>query len=257
MLKSEIKVLPVSCLIADTMVQRAHIRQGDVNKIADNLDMDAIGIIFVSRRDNGTYHVIDGLHRVSALRLAGGENEVVTCRVFAGLTLAEEARMFRLLNTSTKPQTIDLFRVRVVEGEPNAVGITGMLEKHGWRVADTAGDGAFSAVASIERIWRQDKTAAEHAVVTLTRAWGHSPMNLDGRILEGVGLLYLRYGSAIDASDLTDRLARFPGGAGALLGKARGLRELLNVTVPRALAEIVVELYNARRKTRALPPWRA
>ena len=42
-----------------------------------------------------------------------------------------------------------------------------------------------------------------------------------------------------------------------MIGKARGLRDTLGGQVTRAVAEIVVEAYNARRKTKALRAWRS
>lgn len=250
----ELRPLNISALTVDPRVQRAlDVRR--VRKIADSLNWDAIGVITVSARENGDYAVIDGQHRTAALREAGhGEN--VMCRVFTGLTIAEEAEMFRLLNNTAKPQYIDLFRVRVIEGDPAAVDMARMLKRHGWKVTIGTQTGVFAAVAAFERIYNLDDVAAERTIATITRAWGRDAGNADGRLVEGIGLVYVRYGDAVDTDDLINRLARFAGGANALIGKARGLRDLVGSTVPRAVAEIVVEEYNRRRKTKALPPWR-
>lgn len=256
MRKPEIRQLPVSGLIVDPNVQRSPDR-GRAAKMAENLDLNAIGIVTVSKRANGSYHVIDGQHRVEALRLAGGEEEKVTCRVFEGLTLEDEARMFRLLNNTVKLTAIDRFRVRVVEGEPVAAGINETLARHGWKIMLASGEAAFSAVAAAERIYNRDPAALERAIVTVTRAWGHDSAGTDGRLFEGLGMVLARYGSAVDDTELVERLARYPGGPGRLLGKARGMTEVLRITLTVAVADVLVELYNARRRTRALPPWRS
>jgi hypothetical protein len=248
--------LAISALIVDPTIQRPLDRRR-VTKIADALNLDAIGVITVSRRSNGDSVIIDGQHRVEALREAGYGTGAITCRVFKELTLAEEAAMFRLLNNTAKAQFIDTFRVRVIEGDPVAVDIVRMLEHHGWRIANPGAATAFMALAAFERIYRLEALAADKAIATLTRAWGHDPNAADYRIVEGLGLMHVRYGDAIEHEDLIDRLSKFGGGPGALLGKARGLRELVGSTVTRAVAEIVVELYNARRRTKALPPWRS
>jgi hypothetical protein len=254
--KPEIRALPLSVLSIDPNVQRG-LDQRRVAKIAAELNLDALGVITVSQRPDGGYFIIDGQHRTEGVRQAGHATHKMSCRVFTGLSLAEEAALFRLLNNTAKPQYIDLFRVRTVEGEPVAVDIDRMVSRHGWKIGQGNYSGVLSAVQAFERIYLMDEASAERTLITVTRAWGHDAAGVDGRILEGIGLVYVRYQDSVAADDLTDRLARFPGGAGALLGKARGWREMHGSTVPRALAELVVEEYNRRRRTKALPPWRA
>lgn len=248
--------LAVSTLIVDPRIQRP-LDKRRVTKIATSLNFDALGVITVSRRANGDNVILDGQHRAEALREAGHGSDAVTCRVFKGLDLPEEAAMFRLLNNTAKPQYIDQFRVRVIECDPNAVDIARIITRHGWKIDMQSGGNTFAAVAALERIYSLDDIAAEKAIVTVTRAWGHEQNASDGRIVEGIGLVHVRYQDAVETDDLIDRLAKFPGGPGALLGRARGLKDLVGSTVPRAVAEITVEIYNARRRTKALPPWRA
>lgn len=255
MANAEQKLLPVSKLIVDPNLQRNLDRQRAA-RIAEDLDPAAIGVITVSRRANGSYHIIDGQHRVEALRLAGGDKEQVNCRVFTGLSAEDEARMFRLLNNTTRLQALDKFRVRVVEGEKVATHISDLLAKYGWKVALSGADGTFIAVVSAERVYLRDPVAIERTIATITRAWGHTTTGTDGRIVEGLGMVYARYGSAVDDNDVVDRLAKYAGGPNRLLGNARAVRDMYRISVGSAVADIVVELYNARRKTRALAPWR-
>lgn len=256
MRKPEKRQLTVSALIVDPNVQRT-LDRNRASAMADNLDMAAIGVITVSHRGNGSYHVVDGQHRVEALRLAGGDGEKIDCRVFDGLTLEDEAKLFRLLNNTKGLQAIDKFRVRVVEGEPIAMFIEQILNKHGWKLAMGNGSGTFAAVTAVERVWARDKEAVERTVVTLTRAFGHDAIAVHGSLVEGVGLVYARYGEAVDDKGLADRLARYPGGAARLIGAARGIAQTYRFTLSAGIADLVVELYNSGRKTKALPPWRA
>lgn len=256
MAKPELRQLRVSDLIVDPHIQRSvdRIRAG---AMATDLDMDAVGVITVSRRTNGSYHIIDGQHRVEALRLAGGEGEKVHCRIFSNLSVEDEARMFRLLNNSKSLQALDKFRVRVVEGEEVAVFISDVLTRYGWKVTPASGEGCFTAVVAAERVYHRDYTAVERTIATVTRAWGHDSASADGRIIEGLGLVYARYGETCDDNDVVERLAKYAGGANRLIGNARGIRDIYRISVASAVADIVVELYNQRRKTKALAPWRA
>jgi len=254
--KPDLRALAVSTLIVDPDVQRS-LDGRRVQKIADDFQPNALGTVTVSHRANGSYHIIDGQHRVSAVRIVEGDNHKVMCRIFDGLKVEEEAEMFRLLNNTAKPEALDIFRVRVVEQDPIAVAIVDLLSQYGWKVAMGSGNGIFAAVASFERLYRADADAAEKAISTTTRAWGHDAAAADGRIVEGIGRVYARYGSAVVVEELTERLTKYPAGSMGLLGKARGLKELVGGSLQGAIAELVVETYNKGRRTRAVQPWRS
>lgn len=258
--KPEVTTVPLNLLIIDSTVQRP-LDKRKADKMAAEMNLDAIGLICVSRRTNGTYAIIDGQHRVDALRTCGFVAEPVSCEVYHRLTLADEAAMFRLRNNRVAVQKIDLFRVRVIEGDKVANAINDMVARLGWHIQPHGNDGDFAAVHALETVWNLDPDgnppAAERALAAITAAWGHNPDGVHRAIFGGVGAIFARYGTEVDSGDLIDRLAKFPGAPNNLLGKARGLRDLIGGTLPSAVAEIVVEEYNRRRKTRALRPWRA
>jgi hypothetical protein len=252
----EIRSIPLSKLYADPEVQRG-MDPRKVAKIADNMSEAALGTVTVSRRDSGMYHIADGQHRCAAARQVFGDDYTMTCRVFNSLTVQEEAGLFRLLNNTTRPQAVDAFRIRVVEGDPVAVAVSRIVEDNGWKVVLGGRDNHFSAVAAAERVYRLDPDAFERTVSILTRAWGHQHDAVDNRIVEGLGLVLARYGAAVDLGSMTDRLARYNGGPGKLIGNARTLSDALGVTVTKGMAEAIVEIYNKSKTTRALPPWRS
>lgn len=260
--KPEVRQIPLNLLGVDPRVQRSQDARRS-NKIAAELNLDAVGLLCVSQRDDGTYWIIDGQHRAEALRVNGFGNDLVACEIYTGLSLADEAAMFRLRNNTAKPQYIDKFRVRLVEGDPDALDVMEILRSRGWLLIGQEGNaaGRISAVQSLERIYAVDKTskptAAERTIATVTAAWSHDDNGVDGRLIDGLGRVFLRYGSALDSGDIIDRLRKYPGGAGALIGKARGLKDLMGGTLSTAFAEMFVELYNKGRRTRALPPWRS
>jgi hypothetical protein len=258
--KREVGQVPLDQLIIDLAVQRP-LDSKKSNAIAEALNLDAIGLICVSRRDSGTYSIIDGQHRVDALRIAGFTTDPVDCEIFDGLTLPDEAAMFRLRNNRSAVQKVDLFRVRVIEGDPTAVAIHHLLAKYGWTVSLGSHRGSFGAIGAIERVWLDDPDgkpcAAERTIDTVTTAWGDDSSSVDRNIIAGVGAMYLRYGFDIEVSDVIERLGKFPGGARALVGRARGLKDLIGGRLSSAVAEIVIEEYNRRRKTRGLPSWRS
>ena len=252
MLTPEICYLPADKLMVDPAIQRS-LDPRRAAKIAAEYDPEALGTLTVSLRDNGNFHIVNGQHRWTAARMAVGESAELPCQVYTGLSPEDEARLFRLHNATTKPQAIDLFRVRVIEGDKAATEIDQIIRGAGWDIALNSGPHTFSAVAAADRLYKLDPAAVEKSIVTITKAWGHD--EADGRVFEGLGLLYRRYGDAVNLSALVDRLSAFSGGQRNLLGTARGAAVLLKVTVPRAVAGVAVQEYNARRKSRALPSW--
>ncbi len=79
--------------------------------------------------------------------------------------------------------------------------------------------------------------------------------NFCGAIIEGIGLVKLRYGQHAENNMLAKRLARCSGGASGLLGKARGSREIHGGPVARNVAAVVVDLYNRRKRGNKLESW--
>lgn len=255
-LKPAIVTIAPELLMVDPAVQR-DLDPRRVTRMAENLDLDAVGVLTVSLRTGGEMAIVDGQHRRAALLEAGRGAIATECKLFRGLALQQEAALFRLLNATSKPSAIDLFRVRVVEGEEVAVGASRLIESFGWRISLRNNSEHFGAVVAFERIFRRDPAAAGAALGTVTKAWGHDRGGADGRLIEGLGLVFLRYGDALDGAFLSARFAKQPGGAAALIGKARGLASMLSVTVPQAVAEVTVGIYNHHRRRQLLPPWRS
>lgn len=251
-----IKEVPIVDLAVDPMVQRP-LDRNRVRDIANDFRPEALGVVTVSLRETEEMILIDGQHRCEGAKEAGFGSLSITARMLEGLTLAEEAELFRLLNNTRKPQYLELFKVRVVEGDPNAVGIHDMVTELKWTISPGSREGQLSAVAALERAWRRDPEVARAVLVTVTDAWGHDPAGVVASLIEGLSMVYMRYRNGINKADLADRLARYPGGAGALIGKSRGLRDLYGSHLSQAVAELLVELYNRRRRANAIDPWRS
>jgi len=248
---SEIRRVVLSSLAVDPDVQR-NLDNRRVDKMVSDFNEEALGVITVSHRGHGVFFIVDGQHRSAAARLVKGDDWRIQARVFEGLTLEEEAAMFRILNNTAKVGALDLFRVRVIEGEKIAVYIDEMLNRHKFKV----GANLFAAVAAAERIYTRDPMALERTLAVIARAWGHDGAATDGRVVEGLGLVFARYGDSVDADSLGERLAK-ASDAASLIGRAHTYRDIIKRSVPQCIAEIIVETYNKQRSTRALPPWRS
>lgn len=254
--------IPLGDLRYDPEIQRK-LNRGRADAIASALDLDALGVIQVSERGDGLY-VIDGQHRTEALKAFGFRpTEKVECRVHRNLSRAAEAELMRKLNKTAKLRLIDDFRIAVVAQDGEAVAITKIVESLGLKVDEHAGDGIIAAPKSLQAVYRGDRSTPQRenpavlrtTLKTLLDAWGTTHAALAGEVIQGVGLVFHRYGNSLDAADLTHRLAGMPGGPTGLLGKGRTMREMRGGTIARAVAAVIVDIYNKGRRTQKLPDW--
>ncbi len=92
-----------------------------VEKIVANFDEARLGLPIVSARD-GRYHLLDGAHRVAALRKIGYSHAM--CIVLTGLTYQDEADYFRTQNLNSRPLTkYNLFKAGLESGDELCVQI--------------------------------------------------------------------------------------------------------------------------------------
>jgi hypothetical protein len=74
-------------------------------------------------------------------------------------------------------------------------------------------------------------------------------------LIVGVGLVCQRYNGLLDDGVLIDRLARLPGGALGLVGRAAVTKRQLGTKLPHCVASAVVDAYNAGRHAKRLDSW--
>lgn len=146
----------VSDLVIDMSYQRFP-NEDKVNNIVKNFNHDALGVLICSIREDGTIAVIDGGHRVAALRMMNLENSTVDCLVYFGLTIAEEAKIFNLMNDNrTKPKTHDLFKAKVTAQDPEAVAINAILEKHNLQMTNRPTNNAIRAAGTLAKLFKKN-----------------------------------------------------------------------------------------------------
>ena len=257
-----IKPIRVDHLTVDPRVQRA-LDIGRVRRIAAAVDFAALGTLIVSHREDDTFHVVDGQTRVAALKESGNGEYEADCKVFEGLSLAEEAKLFRLYNDTKQVKPTTKFIVRVVEGEPKALAMNDILVRNGWVVTGATSRGHFCAVAALE--WVYDGAglyepgnidACDTVVNVLTVAFGLNQDGVRAELVKGVGLVVLRYGDELDLRKLATDLSQHDGGPTGVIGAARQLRKLRSANIAHSMAELLVGMVNKGRRTKRIPEWR-
>ena len=238
----------------DIRVQR-ELDPARVRYLVKNWSDNALDVPKVSQRAGGETIWLDGQHRGAALQQMGRGEVSIECLVYRGLSLQEEAALFRQLNNSKRLSPLDLYFVALTEGDPIALQCQDLL----LAVRLEAGQGRKNSFTAVNTFWRmveRDEVAAERALALLTGAWGPVREAVEGRLLQGTGDFMLRHGEAIGVKSFADKLAKTIGTPGAFLGQAKALHAMLNIAVPDAVADKLTNVYNHNRRTGLLPAWR-
>jgi hypothetical protein len=257
--------MKVSELEVDPRIQREQMKMAKVNKIVKEYNPDAVGLITVSLRKDRGHYIIDGWHRVEAVRRVTDNMGEVTCRVFTGLSLPEEAQMFLDLNYANQPSLLDKFRVSLAAENPRSKYLEEITRAHGWKITVVPSNANINAVGRLENLYEYSQrieaepNLVELALKVITHAWGHDRHGAQAVILEGLGRLLGEHRGLINLDRLVGQLKQFKGGPEALHRKAREYASLRGLRVAMAVADIITEEYNKGLKKGGknnLPTWR-
>jgi hypothetical protein len=247
----------------DLKVQR-EVNEARAQQIADDLQPYALGLITASKREDGHIYCLDGGHRLSACRLASYDGLLAT-RLFTGLTIAEEASLFLLLNKGRAVQAIDRFKVRITMEDPAAVSINKVLRAYGLHVdwANNQSLGVISAINTLEKVYSgcgireegQYPDLVDKVIRTLHRAYGPDAdrATYSRAMLEGLGVVIATFGTRIDYDRLVYVLqGKVPR---QIIAETRTLRDakVKGGSLGANAAEVIHRLYNARGWKDKLP----
>jgi hypothetical protein len=258
--KSKIVRLEARALCIHPHAQRELV-PSKLRKMLAEFDLDAVGVFHaVQYAINGktAIWIVDGQHRWQTLmNLELGEWLVdVMIHIDSG-TDARASALFLKLNSRAPVSPFAKFANEVRADVPVAVGVSQLVHAHQLKVAYSAGNGNVCCVDALKRIFAFDAgRALSLTLETAVTAWGRTEAAVDGKILQGLGIVHSKYNGSINLPSLVKKLAKYPGGASGLIGDARGVRAFRpTVTLPRCIAERVIELYNSGRSSEhRLPP---
>lgn len=256
------RTVPADAIVIDRRVQRDEgIDHRRVDRMAANFNPNALGVLILSQREDGTLVCLDGMHR-HATCLKVGHAAWLDAIVHTGLSLADEAALFLAYNSKKDPSAISRFKARVVMGEPAAVEINRIVLSHGFRVGFDNYDGVLAAVEAVERIYTTGgghlPKGAYPEILSRTldivvKAWGHDRDAVIGQIIHGLAQVLARFGDQVldtrMAAKLQDEVPR------PFLARARSLHSARGGTVPSSVAWLLVQTYNKDIRKNLLPEW--
>jgi len=239
-------IVKVSDLTIDYTYQRQPIMK-KVNKIAKSFDPDILGVIICSMREDGSIAVIDGSHRVHALRMKGLNDSTVNALVYFSLTIQEEAKIFALLNQEhTKPNTTDIFKAGIVSGDEETIAISKILNSLGLIIGVGPGDNKVRAISTIRRVYRNaGEKVLRDTLYTIKSAYGDSSSTMRDVLISAVAIVYNRYGAKVEVSRMITTLQKF-GNPNTLIANAKSIGVNASSVTASALPFVIVNAYNQR-----------
>jgi hypothetical protein len=256
--KTKVVEIEAQSLCIHPRAQRALVPR-KLKKLVREFDLDAVGSIHAVQYEiDGTVAIwiIDGQHRWRALMDLGlGEWKI---KVVIHLDVTTDARahaLFLKLNDRTAVSSFDKFMNGLGAGCPTEVGVERIAREHAFKITSQTADGCLACVAVLCRLYEtNDGEALAATLDTIITAWGRTAAACEGKVIEGLGMVYEYYSDSIDRPALIKKLAKYPSGPSRLLGDARGLRELRKLTLPRCVAERIIDTYNSGRRVGKLNP---
>lgn len=249
---SHLRWINVAEIKVDAEAQRK-LNKNFVSKIAQEFDPEKLGFPVVNKREDGTYYVIDGQHRVELMRAVGWGDQLLQCEAYEGLTLQEEAAVFLDRNNRLNIRTFDKFRIRITKGDPIACDVDRIVRAQGLRISQAPTDRNIRAVAALEKVYKLDFRCLVRTLVILQNAYGLHRQVFDGALIEGIGNVCYRFNGEMDDERAINQLQK--GGTNTLLGKARVIQKATGRSLIDCVAAAAIEIYNSGKGGKKLPSW--
>lgn len=250
--KFSLRWLPVTQLVVHPRVQR-DFKPAWATKLASELDPDKFGTLTVVPGEKSVFRVVDGQHRLAAVRELYGEAQMVPCALYDNDDDAFAAKVFLGRNNSKGVSGLDKFRVRLIAGDDRAAGIKSLLGKHKLKVAASRGAGVVQAVSACEAIYGRSPDLLDRTIGILSEAWGSNPDAYFAELVRGVALVAGRFNGDLDDADLSRKLAKTT--PVRMVGDARDTAKVMHLSTAQAAAVCIVNEYNRGRRSSRLPGW--
>ena len=224
--------------------------------LAAHLDLEKVGYPVINLA-NGVPWILDGQHRIYALRQNGFGNEELECEVYEHLSEREMADRFLGRNSMKAVKAFDRFQVAVTAGHAREAAIHRLVDEAGLKISSSGESGYIRAVTALIHVYEQHgATGLSQTLRTIRDAYDGDPAAFAQPVIEGVGLVYGRYNSRTDEAALIAALGRMKQGVHGLFRRAQLHRERTGKNQPQCVAAAVVDTLNrgARGKAR-LPGW--
>lgn len=249
--EARLRWVPIDKMIVNPLAQR-ELNQSRVDYLAANLDLEQIGNPTLNHRE-GNYYVIDGQHRIEALRQFGFESDSLQCWVYDDLSSEDEADRFLKLNDALQVQALPKFHAAVHAGREVECDIDRIVRSNGLVVSRHKVPGAIGAVGTLRRVYKRGPEVLSRTLGIVRDAYGDA--GLEAPVLDGIGHLCARYNGELDSDRAVTRLSEAHGGVNGLLNRADVIKRQTGNGKGLCVAAAAVETINKGRGGKKLPDW--
>lgn len=221
--------------------------QAKADKILAKFDPEHFGQPVLNHRD-GVYYIIDGQHRIDALKRwcgEGWEEQQFSGWVFEDLTEEQEAEAFLIRNDAMAVNAFNKFRIAVNAGRPEETQVTYIVQSKGLVISlERNADNTVGAVGTLLKVFREyGPDVLARTLETIRDAYGKA--GLEANIIHGLARVIARYGDEFKDTEAVVRLAKAYGGVGGVLNKANKDQKATGLAKMDCISAALVGAYNA------------
>ena len=230
----------------------------EVNRLIREWDDRLLDPLVVSFRD-GKFNVVDGQHRVAAMRkMNGGKEVMVPCIIYSGLTYEQEADLCYKLDKAKKRLTLAQATNALAESGNDADirTVKSLIEANGFVWALNRRTRAANEIGSIRALMKSWRALGDdefsRMLVLLRCTWGGHPDSLTSFMFSGMTIFLKTYSTEMDDRLFIRQLSKVEPDEIVRRGKLdfstnkNGLR----------YARVILEKYNNQRKNAKKLPYR-
>lgn len=244
--------VPISEMIVSVKAQR-EFSQAHAEKFAADFDLEALGYPVVNKR-GGHYYIVDGQHRIAALKLIGWEDQKIQCECYDGLSEKEEAELFLRRDERRAIAGFDKYHIALTAERDIETDIDRTVRANGLVVSKQKVDGRIMAVGTLRRVYTRSGPEVLGRCLRIIRDAYGDP-GFEAAVIDGIALVCARYTDDLDDEVVTKRLAGLHAGVNGLLGRAQTLRKQTGSSLAQCVAAAAVDVINAGRGGKKLATW--
>lgn len=227
----------------------------EVDRLIREWDDRLFDPIIVSFRD-GKFFVVDGQHRIAALRkMNNGNGVMVKCKVYSGLTYEQEADLCYKLDKAKKRLSLSQSTNALAESGADAevTEVKRLVESCGfvWALGKSHGKtGEIVSTRALMNAYRQLNGPAFSRMLSLIwDAWQGDPRSLTAAVISGMALFLKTYGTELDDKAFIKRLSAVDPDE----INRRGRADFSTNNAALRFARVILEKYNGQRGGKKLP----
>lgn len=168
-----------------------------MTKLISEFDRQALGVLLLSMRPDGTFACIDGQHRWEACKFKAVPT--IDALVYIDLSLEDEARLYRKFGDYLKQTPLDKYHAALAEKVPDYLYIQRILSDRGLFVPIQPSDAA-NAVVAVEALLKVSRTYGptvfESTIDLIHNAWNGEHRAYRGHIIQGTAMFLARYATS-------------------------------------------------------------